>query len=84
MVEFEFIPKFNEVNVCPEWMSIKPIGGILTPGEKVEISITVLVDRNYSMDFNTGKQKIEHILILHLKNGKDTFVKKKKKSEQKF
>ena len=50
------------------------MAGFLAPGEKLAIELTVLVDNGTVFDFNTGKERIEEIIILHLEGGIDYFV----------
>jgi len=59
---------------------IHPPLGILTPNEKVTINLTVNVTEITANLFNIGKEKVEDIIILHLENGKDYFVRINKPS----
>ncbi len=43
-------------------------------GEKLKINLTALVDDSCVTGLNTGDDKIEDILILHIENGKDHFI----------
>ena len=72
--QFRFIPKNNDDSFCRPWLLISPSAGFLVPGEKVEISFTMQVDRTTVTKLNLGEERIEDILILHLENGKDMFV----------
>jgi inositol polyphosphate 5-phosphatase INPP5B/F len=71
---YRFIPKLNETKAHKEWLQIHPAIGILTPGEKVQINLTVQINESTAYPFNLGKEKIEDIVILHLENGKDYFI----------
>ena len=43
-------------------------------GETCEVMIEVNVDKDTAYLFNSGEEKIEDILVLHLEGGKDLFV----------
>jgi len=73
-VKFHFIPKLDEKYSSKPFITINPKVGLLLPGEKVTIAITVLVNNTSAADLNSGKDKLEDILILHLENGKDYFI----------
>jgi phosphatidylinositol-bisphosphatase len=72
--EFHFVPKAKELEICKRWLHIEPTAGIIIPGEKTEIKLTLLIDNGCVSDFNFDKDKIDDILILHLKNGRDHFI----------
>lgn len=76
LAQFKFIPKLQEENYCKPWLWIAPSTGILTPGEKGEITFTVLVDKRSAPALNKKTETIDDILILHLENGKDVFVRR--------
>ncbi len=44
------------------------------PGETCEIMIEVYVHKDTAWTFNSGEDKMEDILVLHLEGGKDLFV----------
>eukprot|EP00727_Mastigamoeba_balamuthi_P008688 m51a1_g4441 putative domain-containing protein (731) ;mRNA; f:111204-114171 len=74
LARWSFIPKNAERVVCKPWMRVAPASGILMPGEKAEIKIHIDVDARSAQALNTGADKIDDILILNLKNGRDFFV----------
>ncbi|TRY74249.1 hypothetical protein DNTS_020519, partial [Danionella cerebrum] len=57
---FAFIPKLNDSLYCKAWLRAEPSEGVLDPN-----SVTLL---------NSGEDKIEDILVLHLNRGKDYFI----------
>ena len=74
LTQFQFIPKLEETNICKPWIWVSPTNGMLLPGEKILISITVLVDNRTAPKLNKGNDQLEDILVLHLVNGKDLFI----------
>ncbi|RUP11735.1 LOW QUALITY PROTEIN: Endonuclease/exonuclease/phosphatase [Jimgerdemannia flammicorona] len=45
-----------------------------TTGEQAQITFTALVDNATALALNTGQDKLEDMLVLHLENGKDFFL----------
>ena len=43
-------------------------------GDSCEISLEVFVDKDTAFKLNSGEEKIEDILVLHLHGGKDFFI----------
>ncbi|XP_069751944.1 type II inositol 1,4,5-trisphosphate 5-phosphatase isoform X3 [Narcine bancroftii] len=72
--QFEFINKLNELTYCKPWFSATPNKGILIEGDRVEIDLEVYVNKTTALSLNMGVDRIEDILILHLKEGKDYFL----------
>ncbi|XP_072890426.1 type II inositol 1,4,5-trisphosphate 5-phosphatase isoform X2 [Hemitrygon akajei] len=72
--QFEFITKLNEPSYCKTWFSATPNKGILLEGEKIEIELEVYVNKTTALSLNMGEDRIEDILILHLRRGKDYFL----------
>ncbi|XP_051892634.1 type II inositol 1,4,5-trisphosphate 5-phosphatase isoform X2 [Pristis pectinata] len=72
--QFEFITKLNEPSYCKPWFSATPNKGILTKGERIEIELEVYVNKMTALSLNMGADRIEDILILHLRRGKDYFL----------
>lgn len=71
---FRFIPKMDEPQVCPNWLQVYPLQGVIGPGEKVVLHFEIMIDSTISAPFNEGKQEIRDILVLRLENGKDFFI----------
>ncbi|XP_034029951.1 LOW QUALITY PROTEIN: type II inositol 1,4,5-trisphosphate 5-phosphatase [Thalassophryne amazonica] len=72
--QFEFIQKPNEATYCRPWLTASPSKGFVTQGASVDIEFEVFVNRSMAPELNSGKQKIEDILVLHLERGKDYFI----------
>ncbi|RUS19167.1 Endonuclease/exonuclease/phosphatase [Endogone sp. FLAS-F59071] len=74
IAQYKFIPKMKEKSICKPWLWVNPPMGILLPGENVQINFTALVDNVTAPALNSGRDKLEDMLILHLENGKDFFL----------
>ncbi|XP_014262113.1 inositol polyphosphate 5-phosphatase OCRL-1 isoform X2 [Cimex lectularius] len=73
-VKFNFKIKLDHTNICKEWLSIEPFIGDINPGEKCDIKLEILVDKRSASKINSGKEKLEDILVLHFDGGKDIFI----------
>ncbi|XP_052089119.1 inositol polyphosphate 5-phosphatase OCRL-like [Mytilus californianus] len=73
-VNFEFIQKLDEPSYCKPWMMASPSKAVITPGKNCEINISVFVDKKSAAVLNSGEDKLEDILVLHLNGGKDFFI----------
>ncbi|OBS78993.1 hypothetical protein A6R68_18603 [Neotoma lepida] len=71
---FSFIPKLNDSQYCKPWLRAEPFEGYLEPNETVDISLDVYVSKDSVTILNSGEDKIEDILVLHLDRGKDYFL----------
>ncbi|XP_035167424.1 inositol polyphosphate 5-phosphatase OCRL-like isoform X1 [Oxyura jamaicensis] len=71
---FSFIPKLNDRQYCKPWLRAEPCEGYLEPNESVDISLDVYVSKDSVTLLNSGEDKIEDILVLHLDRGKDYFL----------
>ncbi|XP_052006114.1 inositol polyphosphate 5-phosphatase OCRL isoform X2 [Xyrauchen texanus] len=71
---FAFIPKLNDSQYCKHWLRAEPSEGVLDPNEKLEIFLEVYVSKDSVTLLNSGEDKIEDILVLHLDRGKDYFI----------
>uniref|UniRef100_A0A8C6C522 phosphoinositide 5-phosphatase n=1 Tax=Monodon monoceros TaxID=40151 RepID=A0A8C6C522_MONMO len=71
---FSFIPKLNDSQYCKPWLRAEPCEGYLEPNETVDISLDVYVSKDSVTILNSGEDKIEDILVLHLDRGKDYFL----------
>lgn len=74
LAPFRFIPKIDETQVCPSWLHVHPMSGMIGPGEQVVIHFEILIDPSISTPFNEGTEHIDNILVLRLENGKDFFI----------
>ncbi|XP_032993044.1 inositol polyphosphate 5-phosphatase OCRL isoform X3 [Lacerta agilis] len=73
-LHFSFIPKLNDSQYCKPWLRAEPCEGYLEPNETVDISLDVYVSKDSVTLLNSGEDKIEDILVLHLDRGKDYFL----------
>ncbi|KAI4892882.1 hypothetical protein NFI96_012631, partial [Prochilodus magdalenae] len=71
---FAFIPKLTDSQYCKPWLRADPSEGLLDPNETMEISLEVYVSKDSVTLLNSGEDKIEDILVLHLDRGKDYFI----------
>ncbi|XP_051504969.1 inositol polyphosphate 5-phosphatase OCRL-like isoform X3 [Myxocyprinus asiaticus] len=71
---FAFIPKLNDSQYCKHWLRAEPNEGVLDPNETMEIFLEVYVSKDSVTLLNSGEDKIEDILVLHLDRGKDYFI----------
>ncbi|XP_064897495.1 type II inositol 1,4,5-trisphosphate 5-phosphatase isoform X2 [Columba livia] len=72
--EFEFISKPNEITYCKPWMTVTPYKGVLMADAEITVELEVFVNRSTATNLNTGADKIEDILVLHLDRGRDYFL----------
>uniref|UniRef100_A0A8C9HWG5 Type II inositol 1,4,5-trisphosphate 5-phosphatase n=1 Tax=Piliocolobus tephrosceles TaxID=591936 RepID=A0A8C9HWG5_9PRIM len=71
---FEFINKPDEESYCKQWLSANPSRGFLLPDSDIEIELELFVNKTTATKLNSGEDKIEDILVLHLDRGKDYFL----------
>lgn len=75
VVEWSFIPKFGESEFCKGWLRVFPTTGILPPGEKCDVELSLRLDPSTAAMANLGTPEIcDDILVLHLDRGKDYFI----------
>uniref|UniRef100_A0A8C5LKP2 Type II inositol 1,4,5-trisphosphate 5-phosphatase n=1 Tax=Jaculus jaculus TaxID=51337 RepID=A0A8C5LKP2_JACJA len=72
--QFEFISKPDEETYCKQWLSANPCRGFLLPNSDTEIELELFVNKTTATKLNSGEDKIEDILVLHLDRGKDYFL----------
>ncbi|KAF9386550.1 hypothetical protein CPC16_007480 [Podila verticillata] len=72
--QFRFKPKLQDERFAKPWIWVNPPMGLVMPGEKAQIYITVMVDNESASVLNTGREQMEDILIMHLEYGKDFFI----------
>ncbi|XP_040830179.1 type II inositol 1,4,5-trisphosphate 5-phosphatase [Ochotona curzoniae] len=72
--QFEFINKPDEQSYCKQWLSANPSRGFLLPDSAIEIELELFVNKTTATKLNSGEDKIEDILVLHLDRGKDYFL----------
>ncbi|XP_059142806.1 inositol polyphosphate 5-phosphatase OCRL-like [Physella acuta] len=73
-VEFEFINKLDDQTYCKPWLKANPSKSFIYAGACCEVSIEVYVDKTTAAKLNSGEEKLEDILVLHLSGGKDSFI----------
>uniref|UniRef100_A0A7N8WZK9 phosphoinositide 5-phosphatase n=1 Tax=Mastacembelus armatus TaxID=205130 RepID=A0A7N8WZK9_9TELE len=71
---FAFIPKPNDSQYSKSWLRADPSEGFLEPNETMEIYLEVYVSKDSVTLLNSGEDRIEDILVLHLHDGKDYFI----------
>ncbi|XP_057413819.1 type II inositol 1,4,5-trisphosphate 5-phosphatase isoform X2 [Balaenoptera acutorostrata] len=72
--QFEFINKPDEESYCKQWLRANPSRGFLLPDSAIEIELELFVNKTTATKLNSGEDKIEDILVLHLDRGKDYFL----------
>ncbi|XP_015153263.2 type II inositol 1,4,5-trisphosphate 5-phosphatase isoform X2 [Gallus gallus] len=72
--QFEFISKPDEATYCKEWLIANPSKGFLLPGSEITIELELFVNKSTATRLNSGEEKLEDILVLHLDRGKDYFL----------
>ncbi|XP_048578067.1 inositol polyphosphate 5-phosphatase OCRL isoform X3 [Nematostella vectensis] len=74
VVQFSFIPKLDDNHFCKPWLSIKPNMGIIMPENTKQVKVSAYVNKETAGALNSGEDKMEDILVLHLEGGKDFFI----------
>ncbi|XP_033925127.1 type II inositol 1,4,5-trisphosphate 5-phosphatase isoform X1 [Melopsittacus undulatus] len=72
--QFEFISKPDEESYCKEWLIANPSKGFLLSDAEITIELEVFVNKSTATHLNSGEEKLEDILVLHLNRGKDYFL----------
>ncbi|CAI9615486.1 unnamed protein product [Staurois parvus] len=72
--QYEFISKLDEPSYSKQWLRANPSKGFLTPGSEAQIELELFVNNQSAAQLNSGEEKLEDILILHLDRGKDFFL----------
>ncbi|OLL26945.1 Inositol polyphosphate 5-phosphatase OCRL-1 [Neolecta irregularis DAH-3] len=73
-VEFEFLSNDQRGSYSNPWLSVQPHFGGIYPRGKLKLNITIMVDQTSVAKLNRGEEKLEDILVLHIKDGKDSFI----------
>ncbi|RPD60669.1 DNase I-like protein [Lentinus tigrinus ALCF2SS1-7] len=71
---FRFVPQGPAADICPPWLRINPVTGLVLPGEKVDVTLTAQVDEELASKLNLGQAHLEDTLVLHTALGRDHFV----------
>ncbi|XP_066494262.1 type II inositol 1,4,5-trisphosphate 5-phosphatase isoform X2 [Tiliqua scincoides] len=72
--QFEFINKPGEDAYCKLWLAANPSKGFLLPDSEVVVELELFVNKSTATRLNSGEDKLEDILVLHLDRGKDYFL----------
>ncbi|XP_054658111.1 type II inositol 1,4,5-trisphosphate 5-phosphatase isoform X2 [Grus americana] len=72
--QFEFISKPDEETYSKEWLTANPSKGFLLSDAEITIELEVFVNKSTATHLNSGEEKLEDILVLHLSRGKDYFL----------
>ncbi|XP_015504955.1 type II inositol 1,4,5-trisphosphate 5-phosphatase isoform X1 [Parus major] len=72
--QFEFISKPDEETYCKEWLTANPTKGFLLSDAEITVELEVFVNKSTATRLNSGEEKLEDILVLHLVRGKDYFL----------
>uniref|UniRef100_A0A8C5ILU6 phosphoinositide 5-phosphatase n=1 Tax=Junco hyemalis TaxID=40217 RepID=A0A8C5ILU6_JUNHY len=72
--QFEFISKPDENTYCKEWLTANPCKGFLLSDAEITVELEVFVNKSTATRLNSGEEKLEDILVLHLVRGKDYFL----------
>ncbi|XP_075051503.1 type II inositol 1,4,5-trisphosphate 5-phosphatase isoform X2 [Mixophyes fleayi] len=72
--QFQFISKLDEPSYSKQWLRANPSKGFLTPGSETQIELELFVNNESASQLNSGEERLEDILILHLDRGKDFFL----------
>ncbi|KAG1802570.1 DNase I-like protein [Suillus variegatus] len=71
---YRFVTADAEQPICPQWLKIDPVVGLLRPGESSTITVTVFVDNSSASRLNLLPPRLDFTLILHTALGKDHFI----------
>jgi phosphatidylinositol-bisphosphatase len=74
VAQFRRVPKLDEVELCKPWLTVSPTYGMLIPGERTEIELTIAIDNATAHRLNCSREVLEDILILRLENGRDYYI----------
>ncbi|XP_066191366.1 type II inositol 1,4,5-trisphosphate 5-phosphatase [Sylvia atricapilla] len=72
--QFEFITKPDEETYCKKWLTANPSKGFLLSDAEITVELEVFVNKSTATRLNSGEEKLEDILVLHLVRGKDYFL----------
>lgn len=70
MAEFHFVPMPGEDEAIKPWVDVSPTSCLLVPGKSTKLTVSVRITREWAQEFTGRESKIEHILILQLKESK--------------
>ncbi|KAG1888407.1 DNase I-like protein [Suillus subluteus] len=71
---YRFVAADAEQPICPQWLKIDSVVGLLRPGECSTTTVTVFVDNSSASQLNLAPPRLDFTLILHTALGKDHFI----------
>ncbi|KAG2754311.1 DNase I-like protein [Suillus brevipes Sb2] len=71
---YRFVAADSKQPICPQWLKIDPVVGVLRPGESSTTTVTVFVDNPSASRLNLAPPRLDFTLILHTALGKDYFI----------
>ncbi|OBZ76964.1 Inositol polyphosphate 5-phosphatase OCRL-1 [Grifola frondosa] len=71
---FRFVSPAPGTPICPEWLKIERMTGLVLPGEKIIISLSALVENATAARLNLAQTHLEDTLVLHTALGRDHFI----------
>mmetsp|Transcript_6080 Transcript_6080/g.9507 ORF Transcript_6080/g.9507 Transcript_6080/m.9507 type:complete len:834 (+) Transcript_6080:210-2711(+) len=71
---WRLVPKLEDLTICKPWVHIYPDYGLITPGDTLELTITVTVTATTARKISSGTDTLDDILIIRLENGQDHFI----------
>ncbi|OQR74707.1 type II inositol 1 [Tropilaelaps mercedesae] len=74
IVKFLFKEQPQSTRYARPWIKADPYNGTLKKGESCDITLEVLVDAICAATLNSGMEKTNDVLVLHLQEGKDIFI----------
>ena len=57
--------------MCRRWIQVSQQNGLLLPGESINITLTVRVDKKTAQALHLGRELLEDVLILRIENSGD-------------
>ncbi|EJK59912.1 hypothetical protein THAOC_19817 [Thalassiosira oceanica] len=74
VAQFRLVPKGDDTDLCKPWLAVSPTYGMLIPGERMEIELTITIDNVTANKLNTSREVLDDVLILRLENGRDYYL----------
>ncbi|KAL1948333.1 hypothetical protein VTO73DRAFT_12408 [Trametes versicolor] len=71
---YRFVPQAPGSTSCPGWLRIDAMAGLVLPGEKAQVSLTVFIDDDVAAQMNMSSTRLEETLVIHTALGRDHFV----------
>ena len=71
IAHWHFVSKLEDTSICRRWIHVSQQNGLLLPGESVNITLTVRVDKKTAQALHLGRELLEDVLILRIENSGD-------------